>query len=253
MDIRDSAMNILLSKNYHKTFIVPITLLITFIVPLFLLVYITQNYGEELEVKLKLVIVLLMLSALVSSYGMYTMSYYKIKPKILATSTIFGALLSSSIWWGMLFPPFLYKIVPIMTALTFYFPGGIIYAALVSATLNEESRTESFYMMLVYGIISELIYPNPLWILYYLGWGSLLQLVRNSLSTYKRSYLATVLLSFLFGYVGAALAKCYIIVNWGNWDPLFKSIPGSLIDGLFSALGGVIGYRIGVTIRSLPV
>ncbi|MCD6503600.1 MAG: hypothetical protein J7K58_05190 [Euryarchaeota archaeon] len=253
MSIRDAASDILFSRNVYKNISGILMTLFLVAFPLSLLVYITRSYGESLEIKLRLALVLIISSAMIASYGAYAMTYYKITPKILALSTIFGALLSSGIWWGMLLPPFLYKVIPVMTALTFYLPGGIIYGALIAATLHEDSQTESFYMMLVYGIVSELVYPNVFWFLYYLAWGSALQLLKNNLRYLRNEYILVIILSFFFGYFGAALAKCYIIINWGSWDPLFKSIPASFLDGLFATIGGSIGYKIGKTIQSLPV
>ncbi|RLF08539.1 MAG: hypothetical protein DRJ64_00880 [Thermoprotei archaeon] len=215
--------------------------------------YITLNYSETAILKGHLALLLIVYSSIGTSYGVYVLINSKIKPKALVFSTLFGALLASGVWWGMLFPSFLYKIVPIMSALTFYLPAGIIYGALVSSLKPEETKATTFYMMLVYGIVSELIYPNVFWILYYTAWGGLTQFSENILKRTRNQRITFIFSAFLFGALGASLAKSYIIVNWGGWDPLFKSVPATFFDGIFSALGASFGVSIGKKIQSLAV
>ncbi len=178
-----------------------------------------------------------------SSYGIYSaMNLKKVKASELIALGILAAIFCTGIWWGMLLPAFLYNVIPFLSAISFYFPASIVYGVLRRTV---KFRGAPFIYFLIYGIVSEIYFPNLYWMPYFLGWGGVAEL----LSIFGEKYGE----GFGFGFAGSGLCKCFIILNWGQWTPLFWNVPAIFIDGGLSVLGFLIGEAIGNRISSLPM
>ena len=167
-----------------------------------------------------------------------------------AISAVFIAIFSSSIWWGMLLPSFVYLVVPFATALTFYLPESLIFGAYTRLVPKPGS---SLLLFLGYCFISEMIYPNAFWIPYYLAWGAFLEIYFAITGEFCSSRLSRLTGGFLFGVAGAGLCMVYMLVGWRFYRPLFLSIPAITIDGLFSTVGTYLGSKIGDKAKSISV
>ncbi len=178
-----------------------------------------------------------------AAYGFYSsMNLEKVKASELIALGILAALFCTGIYWGMLLPAFLYNVIPILSGLSFYFPAAIIYGVMRRVV---KFRGASFMYFVIYGIVSEIIFPNLYWVPYFIGWGGVAELLARLGERYGEG--------FGFGFAGSGLCKCFIILNWGQWTPLLWNVPAVFADGGFSLIGFLIGEEIGRRVSSLPM
>ena len=155
-------------------------------------------------------------------------------------SSAFAALIFSINYFSMLLPPFLYAIIPFAAGFFFYFPSSIVYGAF---RYIAHEKGAAFFIMLLYGLLSELFWPNLLWLPYYLAWGSILEIVSDE------EY--PLLEGFIFGFVGASLSVNYMLITWGYYKPIFIILPSIIGDGVLSLFGFRIGLKIGKEMSSV--
>ena len=155
-------------------------------------------------------------------------------------ASAFAALIFSVNYFSMLLPPFLYTIIPFAAGFFFYFPSSIVYGAFRYIT---REKGAAFFIMLLYGFLSELFWPNLLWLPYYLAWGSILELTSNEdPSPFE---------GFIFGFTGAGLSVDYMLIAWGYYRPIFIVLPSIIGDGVLSLFGFRIGLKIAKEMSSV--
>ncbi|MGQ4892752.1 MAG: hypothetical protein ACP6IP_09745 [Candidatus Njordarchaeia archaeon] len=227
-------------------------LLITFIIfltPIIIMIYLSLNYSTSNIIFLSLI--LLLTTSAFASPGIIAsiMNMEKYAPTDLALTGVFAGLIYISNFILIIFPSFIFYVIPFAAGLTFYFPTAIIFGAYITLT-NKPGA--SFSLILSYGIVSEIFSPSIFWFPYYLGWGGLIESVYLTIGKIeKRSDLA--LMGFAYGEVGAAFAVCYMMIGWGYYRPLFFTLPSAIADGILAALGMLIGYKIGLMAKSVPI
>jgi len=155
-----------------------------------------------------------------------------------------AAIFSTGVFWGMMLPGVLYEIPllsPFIIMLANYLPKAVIYGIAIGYTCKPFTSTLFF---LIWGIASEIMFPNPVWAPYYVAWGAILDLFLMSSKgdLIKRDL---ILLGFIFGYAGWGLTKAYEIVLWGNWHPLRLVMLAMVMNGGVTSLGVSLGYKLG--------
>ncbi len=225
-----------------------IALAISLVMPTMLMIITTTLYhpARVWHLALFLLSSCSLISGMVIAYALY--KGIKLDTEDYVAAAIFGSLFSTSVWWGMSIPQFLYY-VPFLSmfivALTFYLPSAAIYGAFVSMSRKALSSTLFFT---IYMIASQIAFPNAIWIPYYIAWGSTLDLCFLLMDEKSRRM---EFMGFLFGYIGTSLARSFMVVGWGDWKPLFEAIPTCIVNGLFSYLGFTFGYEVGLRASKL--
>jgi len=219
-----------------------------------LVIYFTLTF--EAEITFFKAIILTILSCCIISAGLTAVIISRTRNKTYfrstdyAISAVFIAIFSSSIWWGMLLPSFVYLTVPLATPLTFYLPESLIFGAYIRLVPKSGA---SLLLFLGYCFISEMIYPNAFWIPYYLAWGALLEVYVTTTRDFCSSKLSRLTSGFLFGVAGAGLCMVYMLIGWRFYRPLFLSLPAITIDGIFGIVGTYLGSKIGDKAKSISV
>jgi len=166
-------------------------------------------------------------------------------------TSVLAAIFSTGVFWGMMLPGVLYEIPllsPFVIMLANYLPKAVIYGIAVGYTCRPFTSTLFF---LIWGIASEIMFPNPLWAPYYVAWGAILDLFLMSSRGDLIVKRDLILLGFIFGYAGWGLTKAYEVVLWGNWHPLRLVMLAMMMNGIITSLGVNLGYKIGRKARAL--
>ncbi|UCE95661.1 MAG: hypothetical protein JSV51_08080 [Candidatus Bathyarchaeota archaeon] len=146
--------------------------------------------------------------------------------------------------YGSMFVPGLtflwYSFPQFAGPILFYFPLGIAVAAALKLSPKPGS---AFTLLLVYGIIGQVFFFNPIWFARAIM--AALALEAFYLSS-KRGTLSSLLLAgFMFGVLYNAAATIFQIYSWGFWQPLFVTLPEVILAGVMMAIGCFLGYAIG--------
>jgi len=213
----------------------------------------TLFYSQE-RIWMLLLFILLSSSAMISFIIVYAGRYLRsMRTDEYVVTAVMAAIFSTEVFWGMLLPGVLYEIPfisPFVIMLSSYLPKAIIYGIVMGYSYKPFISTLFFT---IWGIASEIIYPNPAWAPYYVAWGALLDIFviigcSNESEVRRRSI---SLLGFLFGYAGWGFTKAYEIVLWGNWHPLRLIIIAMILNGMVTCVGVQVGYKIGQKARSV--
>jgi len=129
---------------------------------------------------------------------------------------------------------------PGISALVYYFPLGIIAAALLKIVPKPGAALTFGIGML---IVRQITYPNALWIPRFI-------LVAIALEAYyltcKRGTLNSLLLmGATYGIFSAATGAIFMLAAWEYWQPLLTTFPVAILCGITMAIGSSIGYGIG--------
>ncbi len=234
-----------------------IAFMVAFVPCLLLLIVVTQLYSPEnlpilLLVNMMSCSLLIALSLVCSTAG-FSFRELDISTIDYTVTALLAALFSTELFWGMILPSPLF-IIPgisfLAVSLTSYLPKAIIYGALIGFSPKPLLSTLFF---IIWGLASEALFFNPAWLLYYPTWGALLDLYISLSKGEEHNKTWLFLLGLLFGSIGWALTKVYMVVFWGNWHPLPLSLGASLLNGILTGLGLPLGWKIGFKARRMSI
>ncbi len=199
---------------------------------IFLTIFLILYYSPKIIILLALALSLYSLFLTSIVIVVLSEDWRKFNYEDLTTIAIFSSLLYTSNFFSMLIPSFIFYVVPFAAGLTFYFPASILYGIFKKICRKKGS---SFLLLVAYGFISMFFSPAIFWFPYFLGWGSMLEIIGGD----------DCLCGIMFGLAGAGLAVDYMLVAWGYYRPIFIAIPAIIGDSLITLLGYRIGGKIG--------
>ena len=219
------------------------------LISIFLMIFLTINF--DVEKIFVLAALLTFVAAASASPGIVIMFLGDKKLDLIDFPLVgtFSAMIYLNNYILVLFPSIIFYILPFAAGFTFYLPTSIIYGALLGLRDKDGS---SFSLLLTYGIISMILYPDIFWFPYFLGWGGLLE-TSHFLIGECENKVDYFIMGFSYGAIGASLAVSYMLIGWGFFRPLFMTLPSALVDGFLSGLGAVTGAKIGELIKSTSI
>jgi hypothetical protein len=160
-----------------------------------------------------------------------------------AIIAMFGALFETVDLSAMFVPglSILWYSAPIIAGpLLAFFPYGIVLAAALK--LSPKPGT-AFTVFLVYFILAQVFFFNPLW----LPEGIMLALGLEAyyISSKRGTTSSLVLMGIMFGIMFSISSTIFEIYIWGFWQPLFTTLPKAILCGITMAIGAFLGSAIG--------
>ena len=125
-------------------------------------------------------------------------------------------------------------------ALLAYFPMGVVLAAALKLS---PKRGTAFTVWLVYGILGQVFFFNPVWLPRHIMLALGLEAYYTSSKRGTTSYLA--LMGIMFGMLVPSSSIIFQIYSWGFWQPLFTTLPAVILSGITMAIGSFLGSAIG--------
>jgi hypothetical protein len=146
--------------------------------------------------------------------------------------------------FGSMFVPgltFLWYSVPeIAGPILFFFPLGIAVAAALKLSPKPGS---AFTLLLVYGIIGQVFFFNPIWFARSIM--AALGIEAYYLSSKRGTLGSLLLMGFMFGILFSVGGTIFQIYTWGFWQPLFVTLPETILAGVMMSVGCFLGFAIG--------
>lgn len=139
-------------------------------------------------------------------------------------------------------PGWIWRLIPFASAILYYLPAAAIA---VSAIRTVSKPGAALLLLLGYAVISQIISPFLAWLPYHVVWAILFETYFSTVNDYAESMGSAVLGGWVFGLVSTSFNP---IFNWATlqwWTPLFLSIPKAFVCASASAVGAVLGSRIG--------
>ena len=160
-----------------------------------------------------------------------------------AIIAMFGALLETVDLSAMFVPGLSilwYSAPTIAGPLLAFFPYGIVLAAALK--LSPKPGT-AFTVFLVYFILAQVFFFNPLW----LPEGIMLALGLEAyyISSKRGTTSYLILMGIMFGIMFSISSTIFEIYIWGFWQPLFTTLPKAILSGITMAIGAFLGSAIG--------
>ncbi len=217
-----------------------------FLLPIAPLIYLTVNFSAEKIVFLSLILTIF--AGVTASPGILISLLHTREIDIFKIPIIgvFAAIIYASNFLLVIFPSFIFYVLPFAAGYTFYLPTSIILGA-YSRIIKEKGSM--FFLLFVYGVISEFLSPSIFWFPYYLAWGGMLETGREILGETESDYI----MGFGYGAIGAGLAVCYMLIGWGYYRPLFMTLPSMIVDGLLASFGFKMGVKIGELTKKISL
>ena len=161
-----------------------------------------------------------------------------------AMIAMFAALLTV-VDFGSMFAPgasaLWYAAPQFAGAILAYFPMGIVLAAALKLSPKPGS---AFTLFFVYsGIIAQVFFFNPVWILRSIILASALEAYYISSKRGTTSSLA--LMGMMFGILVPSTSAIFQIYSWGFWQPLVITLPAAISSGIAMTIGTFLGSAIG--------
>lgn len=147
-------------------------------------------------------------------------------------------------------PGWIWEFVPFASAMLYYLPAA---AVAVAAIRTVSKPGAALILFSGYAVVSLIISPFLAWLPYYAVWAVLLETYFTTVDDYGESVASAILGGWVLGVVGAAFNTMY---NWATlqwWTPLFLSVPNVFACASTSAVGAVIGARIGERARRISL
>jgi hypothetical protein len=146
--------------------------------------------------------------------------------------------------FGSMFVPGLsvlwYAIPQFAGSILYYFPLGIAVAAALKISPKPGS---AFTLMFVYGIVGQVFFFNPIWLLRSII--ACLAIEAYYLSSKRGTLSSLLLLGLMFGMLYSGVGVVFQIYTWGLVQPLFITIPQVVLAGVMMAVGSFLGFALG--------
>jgi len=213
------------------------------------MVYLSLNYNPEKIIFLSLLLTFLASASSAPAIVIVASKIDEISAIDVSLVGVFGSLMVLANYILIIFPSIIFYIIPFAAGLTFYLPTAIIYGTLIKIS-NKDGV--SFGLLLTYGVISEILYPDIFWFPYFLGWAGMLETTHFLVGKNERN-VDYIILGFSYGAIGASLAVCYMMIGWGFYRPLFMTLPSAIADGILASLGSLIGSKIGRLAKNISI
>lgn len=160
-----------------------------------------------------------------------------------AIIAMFGALVETVDLSAMFVPGLsvLWYTAPVIAGpLLAFFPYGIVLAAALK--LSPKPGT-AFTVFIVYWILAQVFFFNPLWI----PEGIMLALGLEAyyISANRGSTAYLVLMGVMFGITFSITSTIFQIYIWGFLQPLLTTLPKAILSGVTMAIGAFLGSAIG--------
>ena len=160
-----------------------------------------------------------------------------------AIIAMFVALMSV-IDYGSMFVPgltVLWYVAPQFAGPILYsFPLGIAVAAALKLSSKPGS---AFTLLFVYGIIGQVFFFNPIWFLRSIM--AALAIEAYYLSSKRGTLSSLLIMGFMFGILYSVAGTIFQIYTWGFWQPLFVTLPETILAGVMMAVGCFLGFALG--------
>ncbi len=166
-----------------------------------------------------------------------------LKTSDFAIIAMFVALMTV-IDFGSMFVPGLtalwYSLPEIASPVLFFFPLGIAVAAALKLSPKPGA---AFTLFLVYGIIGQVFFFNPIWFARSIM--AALAIEAYYLSAKRGTLSSLLIMGFMFGILYSVAGVIFQIYTWGFWQPLFVTLPEVILAGVMMAVGCFLGYALG--------
>lgn len=120
------------------------------------------------------------------------------------------------------------------------FPLGIAVAAALKLSPKPGS---AFTLLFVYGIIGQVFFFNPIWFARSIV--AALAIEAYYLSSKRGTLGSLLVMGFTFGILYTVAGTIFQIYTWGFWQPLFVTLPGTILAGVMMAVGCFLGFALG--------
>jgi hypothetical protein len=146
--------------------------------------------------------------------------------------------------FGSMFVPgltVLWISVPQIAApILYFFPLGIAVAAALKLSPKPGA---AFTLLLVYGIIGQVFFFNPIWFARSIM--AALAVEALYLSSKRGTLGSLMLMGLMFGILYSVAGTIFQIYTWGFWQPLFVTLPETVLAGVMMAVGCFLGFALG--------